>query len=128
MEGRAASLPRMTELVQRAPGDVERQRVWDVLAPPGERLQVKARVVTNPRNAGERQLSSFRSWDFDLGVIVLFDDRFRVWRAAALSAALLKQTARWIEHDRGWRVIANDSLLDQGEDWTEGLHTATTDD
>src|SRR3954467_13732039 len=51
----------------------EPQRSWDVLTPEGERLQVKARVVTNPKTPGERQLSVFRSWDFDAVVIVLFD-------------------------------------------------------
>src|SRR5437773_1504497 len=55
-------------LVQRATdGDLapNSQRSWDVETPQGERLQVKARVVTNPRITGERQLSVFRSWDFD---------------------------------------------------------------
>jgi hypothetical protein len=70
-------------LVQRATsGDLApaSQRRWDVETPSGEHLQVKARVVTNPKTAGERQLSVFRSWDFDACVIV--DDQFRVKRAA----------------------------------------------
>lgn len=115
-------------LVQRATkGELapNSQRSWDVLTPEGERLQVKARVVTAPTRAGERQLSVFRSWDFDALVIVLFDDGFRVWRATRLPASLLEQQSRFIEHVRGYRVMAKDALLDQGEDWTERLRAAS---
>jgi hypothetical protein len=45
-------------LVQRATaGELapDSQRSWDVLTPEGERLQVKARVVTSPTRIGERQ-------------------------------------------------------------------------
>src|SRR5438874_8853145 len=70
-------------LVQRVTGGElapQVQKSWDVLTPAGERLQVKARVVPNPSNPGERQLSAFRSWDFDAAVVVLFDDGFRIWK------------------------------------------------
>jgi hypothetical protein len=100
------------------------QKSWDVKTPDDETLQVKARVVTDPGNAGERQLSVFRSWDFDSGVIILFDDQFVVWKAAKLSSAQLEASARWIEHVKGWRVMATDALLGQGEDWTERLRRA----
>lgn len=111
-------------LVQRATaGELapNSQRSWDVLTPEGERLQVKARVVTSPTRTGERQLSVFRSWDFDALVVVLFDDQFRVWRATHLPVALLEAQSRFIEHVRGYRVMATDTLLGQGEDWTERL-------
>jgi hypothetical protein len=107
-----------------APGS---QKSWDVQTAAGEQLQVKTRVVTNPLTAGERQLSVFRSWDFDAAVIVLFDDEFRVWRAAYLPAALLEEQSRFVEHVRGFRVMATDELLDQGEDWTERLRAAAAD-
>jgi hypothetical protein len=97
------------------------QKSWDVETSEGEHLQVKARVVTDPRVRGERQLSVFRSWDFDAALIVLFDDEFRVWRAAHLPVAALEPEARFIAHVRGYRVIATDALLDRGEDWTERL-------
>jgi hypothetical protein len=97
------------------------QRSWDVT---GERLQVKARVVPNARTAGQRQLSVFRSWDFDAAVIVLFDDEFRVWRAAKLPVETLGEVARFVGHVSGYRVMANDALLDRGEDWTERLRQA----
>jgi hypothetical protein len=100
------------------------QKSWDVKTQDGERLQVKARVVTDPRIAGERQLSVFASWDFDAGVIVLFDDEFRVWKAAKLSTEQLKDAARFLERRNHWRVMATDPLLEQGQDWTERLRKA----
>lgn len=92
-----------------------------VLAGDGERLQVKARVVTDPRANGERQLSVLRSWDFDAAVVVLFDDDFRVWRAARLPVETFQAAARFVEHVSGYRVFATDELLDAGDDWTERL-------
>lgn len=97
------------------------QKSWDVLAGDGERLQVKARVVTDPRANGERQLSVFRSWDFDAAVVVLFDDDFCVWRAARLPVETFQAAARFVEHVSGYRVFATDELLDAGDDWTERL-------
>lgn len=117
-------------LVQRATGGElapASQRSWDVETQSGEHLQVKARVVTDPKVAGERQLSFFRSWDFDAGVVALFDDQFRVWRATHLPVAVLEQEARSVEHVRGFRVMATDGLLDRGEDWTERLRAATAE-
>jgi hypothetical protein len=100
------------------------QKSWDVQTTGAETLQVKARVITNPANAGERQLSVFRSWDFDAGIIVLFVDDFRVRRAAKLTAAQLEAAARFVEHVKGYRVMATDALLDEGEDWTDRLRKA----
>lgn len=100
------------------------QSSWDVEVPGGERLQVKSRFVTNPGNAGERQLSPFRSWDFDAAVIVLFDDDFAVWRAAKIPQATVEANSRHVEHVNGYRVMARDPLLDAGEDWTERLRLA----
>jgi hypothetical protein len=82
-------------LVQRATdGELapNAQKSWDVETPTGEHLQVKARVVPNPKAPGERQLSVFRSWEFDAAVIVLFDDEFRVWRAVRLRVAFEVET------------------------------------
>lgn len=111
-------------LVQRATGGAlapNSQKSWDVESPERQRLQVKARVVTNASTAGERQLSIFRSWDFDAAVIVLFDDGFRVWRATLLPVEILERASRFIEHVSGFRVMATDQLLDRGEDWTGRL-------
>lgn len=87
---------------------------------------MKARVVTNPKTLGERQLSVFRSWDFDAAVIVLFDDEFLVWRAAQLPVEVLRERAQFVQHVRGYRIFARDELLDIGEDWTDRLREAAT--
>lgn len=100
------------------------QKSWDVETPDGTRLQVKARVLSSTPNAGERELSPFRSWDFDAAIIVLFDDHFGVWRAARLLPAQLQAAARYSGHVKGDVVRATDSLLDQGEDWTGRLRAA----
>jgi hypothetical protein len=97
------------------------QQSWDVLTSENERLQVKARVVADPKVRGERQLSVFRSWDFDAAVVVLFDDSFRARRAARLPVETLKAAARFSEHVRGSLVLATDALLERGENWTERL-------
>ena len=97
------------------------QKSWDVRTPAGERLQVKARVVVDPKVQGQRQLSVFRSWDFEAAVMVLFDDEFRVWKAAHLPVKVVKANRHWTEHVKGWRVMATDNLLAQGEDWTDRL-------
>lgn len=111
-------------LVQRATdGELapNSQKSWDVLSSDGERLQVKARFVASPGVRGERQLSVFRSWDFDAAVIVLFEDDFKVWRASRLPCETLRAAARFVEHVRGYRVFATDELLNRGEDWTGRL-------
>jgi hypothetical protein len=118
-------------LVQRATGGElapNSQKSWDVRTPEGERLQVKARVVTNPRIAAERQLSVFRSWDFDSALIVLFDNDFQVWRATHIPVDILKARSRFVDHVRGFRVMATDPLLKDGGDWTERLRAVAVDE
>jgi hypothetical protein len=100
------------------------QKSWDVCTPQGEQFQVKARVVTNPASAGERQLSLFGSWEFDAAIIVLFDDQFRVWKAAKLLPAQLEAVAQLVTRFNSYRVMATDALLEQGDDWTERLREA----
>jgi hypothetical protein len=89
-----------------------------------KKIQIKARVVSDPEKSGERQLSSFRSWDFDDAVIVLFDRRYDVQRATRIKVAELKAVAREDKWVSGKRVIAHDALLDRGNDITEKLQEA----
>jgi len=92
------------------------QHGWDVRTADGPALQVKARVLTakNP----SRQLSIFRSWEFDAAIVILFAETFQVQRAARLAVATIRDAARWQEYVKGWRLLATDELLAQGEDWT----------
>jgi hypothetical protein len=90
--------------------------------PEGERVQVKARTVSEPPKRGQRQLSVFRSWDFDSLVAVLFDETFRVRKAGRVPVEVVRDEAAEVEHVNGWRVFATDEFLLRGEDWTECLN------
>lgn len=48
------------------------KKSWDVAAPDGRLLQVKARVI-EPGTRSSQNYSPFRSWDFDACVFVHFD-------------------------------------------------------
>jgi hypothetical protein len=113
-------------LVQRALGgklQPNSNKSADLIAR-GKKIQIKSRILSNPEKSGERQLSSFRSWDFDDAVIVLFDRRYDVHRATRINVAEL-EAASWEDNwVSGRRVIAKDGLLDRGRDITEKLRAA----
>jgi hypothetical protein len=98
------------------------QSSWDVLTPRGSRLQVKARVVTDEKDRGQRALSAFRGWAFDALVVVLFDRDYRVWKARYLPIAILRThriyVARYVS---GKVVYADDGLLKLGTSWKTRL-------
>jgi hypothetical protein len=113
-------------LVARATGGMladNSQRSWDVYVDEGggQRLQVKARLVDNMTIRSKRQLSPFRSWEFESAVLVLFDQNYMVRRAASVPVTAVKESARWQQHINGHVVFATDELLDRGEDWTAKL-------
>lgn len=89
-----------------------------------KKIQIKARVLSDPEKSGQRQLSPFRSWDFDDAVIVLFNHRYTVRRATRIKVDELKAAAREDRWVSGYRVIARDALLDHGRDITEKLQDA----
>jgi hypothetical protein len=91
---------------------------YDLTTDAQERIQVKARVVRNTAKAGERQLSPFRSFDFDAALVILFDASYDVLRAVMLTPESIRAHARQSTHVNGWIVIARDSLLNLGEDMT----------
>lgn len=106
------------------------QKSWDVLVrasaadTPAQRVQVKARVVTDPANAGQRQVSAFRSWDCESVMFVLFDPLYRVRGAALVPTELVRQRATYVTFTASDRVFANDAMLTLGENWTERLQNA----
>jgi hypothetical protein len=85
---------------------------------------VKARVVTDVYNAGQRQVSAFRSWDFESAMFVLFDPMYAVRRAALVPARVVRERARHVDFTAADRVFATDALLALGEPWTERLQDA----
>jgi hypothetical protein len=93
------------------------EKSYDLTTTEGVRLQVKCRVVRRD-DAGERQLSPFRSFGFDQALIVLFGPGYTVRRAVLLSAEVVKQRARWSAHVNGHLLIARDGVLDLGTDVT----------
>src|SRR5581483_3466834 len=90
------------------------QKSWDVLVPatisdtPSLRIQVKARVVTDPTNAGQRQVSAFRSWDCESVMFVLFDPMYRVRSAALVPLELVREHSTHVEFTASDRVFASD--------------------
>ena len=98
------------------------EKSWDIQSPNGERIQVKCRVVQEGKG-GQRQLSPFRTWDFDRGVIVLFDDDYGIFRCVALPADVLRAHATYRKHVNGDVVRATDALLNHeaAEDLTDKL-------
>jgi hypothetical protein len=44
---------------------------YDISLDDGRRVQVKARVISDPPASGQTQTSVFRSWDFELAALVL---------------------------------------------------------
>lgn len=91
------------------------EKGYDVLAD-GIRLQVKSRVVSDPPRSGQLQLSIFRSFDFDEGVIVLLDDHDHgVRQAVRVPVEELPAVAVRDGHVNGHRVHARPASM-------SGLH------
>ncbi len=116
----------LTMLVTKGELEPNSSKSWDVTAQDGRRIQVKSRVVADPGNRGQRQLSAFRSWKFTDAVVILFDEEYRVRQATRFSKAHLERRARHNEWVNGDRVLATDELLDSGEDWTRKVRGAAS--
>jgi len=84
---------------------------WDLKTPAGRRVQVKCRVVADPPKIGERQLSPFRSFEFDDLVVVLFSPDYSIRRAAQLPVDAVKKLSRHRAHVNGYVLMATDSVL-----------------
>jgi hypothetical protein len=87
---------------------------------------VKARVIRDQsKRSGERQLSPFRSFDFDEALVILFDTNYDVSRASLLDAETVLDHCRESKHVNGHVLIARDSVLDLGADVTEMMNAAS---
>lgn len=102
------------------------EKSWDVQTQT-EKLQVKCRVVDPSKSKG-RQLSPFRTWDFDRAVIVLFDEDYDIYRCAAVPRHVLEEHATYRAHVNGHVVHATDMLLSHpdAEDLTEALRRVSS--
>jgi hypothetical protein len=103
------------------------EKSWDIKTASGERLQVKCRVVQEGKR-GQRQLSPFRTWDFDRAVIVLFDD-YGIYRCVALPREVVQEHSTYRKHVNGHVMRATDAVMNHpsGDDWTDDLRGVSAD-
>ena len=78
----------------------------------GEKLQVKARVVSEPAKPGQLQLSPFRSFAFDSAVIVLLSaTACAVSRASKVPLNVVESFAIHRQHVNGKVLFARPEIM-----------------
>lgn len=106
------------------------EKSWDVvLRDDGEKLQVKARVVSDPAEPGQLQLSPFRSFDFDFAVIVLLSTTdYAVVRASKVPRHVVESSAVYRQHVNGKVLFARPEIMGHplATDLTATLRAAQT--
>jgi hypothetical protein len=105
------------------------EKSWDVLSNDGEKLQVKARVVSDPAEPGQLQLSPFRSFGFDSAVIVLLSAAdYAVVRASKVPRYVVESSATYRQHVNGKVLFARPQIMGHPEatDLTAALRAAQT--
>jgi hypothetical protein len=86
---------------------------YDVTLPTGKRVQVKARVVSDPPKAGQLQTGAFRSYDFDLAAFVLLRDTdYQVLRAALVPVEVVVKNASHSNHVNADSVRMTSEVLE----------------
>jgi hypothetical protein len=107
------------------------EKSWDVVSGDGEKLQVKARVVSDPPLPGQLQLSPFRSFGFDAAVIVLLSAAdYAVWRASKVPRDVVESAAVHRQHVNGKVLLARPEVMGHPDatDLTATLRAAQTRD
>ena len=105
-------------------------RSYSLTLPDGDRVQVKARVVSNPPGKGQLQTSPFRSWDFEFaGLVLLRDSDYTVQRAGIVPVDVVRALATVRVHVNGFVVQMTDTLFGhaQTRDVTERLKAVAGD-
>ena len=95
----------------------------------GLRYQIKGRRL-NRRNKA-RQLSAIRELDgFDTLAAVLFDEEYRVLRAALIPCAVVRERCKFVQHTNSHRFMLTDDVWDDGRgtDVTGELRAAESED
>jgi hypothetical protein len=88
------------------------EKSWDVLGHDGEKLQVKARVVSEPAEPGQLQLSPFRSFGFDSAVIVLLSATdYTVTQASKVPCHVVESSAVYRQHVNGKVLFARPEIM-----------------
>ncbi|WP_205589621.1 hypothetical protein [Chachezhania antarctica] len=84
-------------------------RAFDAIDGEGCRVQIKGRRIH--RRNQSRQLSAIRDLDgFDILAAVLFDDDFRVIRAALVPADVVRAHSSYVEHSNSYRFLLRDQI------------------
>jgi hypothetical protein len=103
------------------------QKSHDVVLRDGGRIQVKCRVVATPLLAGQRQLSAFRSFDFDSLVVVFLSDLdYGVVRAVKWPAGYVEANCRRKALDNSYVFTATEANIadPSAVDLTDALRSA----
>ena len=103
------------------------EKGWDVLGHDGEKLQVKARVVSQPSVPGQLQLSPFRSFGFDSAVIVLLSaSDYTVSMASKVPRHVIESSAVYRRHVNGKVLFARPDIMGHSDatDLTSALRAA----
>jgi hypothetical protein len=88
------------------------EKSWDVLGNDGEKLQVKARVVSDPAAPGQLQLSPFRSFSFDSAVVVLLSATdYNVSQASKVPRYVVESSAVHRPHVNGKILFARPEIM-----------------
>ncbi len=75
---------------------------YDLTLQDGRRVQVKARLVSDPPSRGQLQTSPFRSWDFELAALMLFRrDSYAPTLAVLAPVPVLRAYAQHRKHVNG---------------------------
>lgn len=100
---------------------------YDLTLSDGRRIQVKARVVSDPPKPDQLQTSPFRSWEFDLAALVLLrDSDYKVVRGMLVPMDVVRSQATYRRHVNGSIAMMRPELLDHEDaiDITDRLRDA----
>ena len=99
-------------------------KAFDATGDDGKRYQIKGRRIH--RRNGSRQLSAIRDPDgFDILAAVLFDDDYKVLRAALIPAGVVREHSKFIEHTNSYKFLLRDAIWESTgvQDVTERLRS-----
>ena len=93
---------------------------YDLISPDWGKVQVKARVVSDPPRSDQLGTSPFRSWGFDHACLVQFQaSDYSVRRAVMATVEHVRQRARHSPHVNGWVFRMTPALLEPCVDVTD---------
>ena len=84
------------------------QKGWDIETCDGQRIQVKGIRQTGSR--GRRNLSAIRDSDYDLVVVVVFDDEFRLTTALSIPRTVVEDVFPIRPYVNGRIITVTDAL------------------